>query len=426
MTERVVIVGAGLAGLSAGYALIERGCDVVLLEAHAAVASEASFANGAILTPSMCDPWNGPGVHRHLAKSLFDPHAAMKLRWTAMPSLLSWGSVFLRNSTPARYSRATRAAFLLADYSVRATRRLRGRLALEYGASVCGTMKLLRSRRAQEQGLALARMLGELGLRHEVLDRERTVREEPELEEIAPQIAGALRFPDDECGDAHRFCIALADLIERQGGRIRPGTCASHIVTRGGAVVGVATPDGVVESTSVVIAAGAQSPQLSRSCGVSLAIRPVKGYSLTLDLSRFDRVPALPVVDDDLHAAIVPMQRRLRVAGTAEFAGMNRSVCPERIENLWRVLEATYPRVVREVDRASAEAWAGLRPVSADGLPFIGGTSIRGLYVNAGHGHLGWTMAVGSGQLLADIMRGSPPDIDPTPYLAARPCGLLS
>jgi D-amino-acid dehydrogenase len=426
VTERVVIVGAGLAGLSVGQALIERGCDVIVLEARDAVASEASFANGAVLTPSMCDPWNGPGVHRHLAKSLFDPHAAMKLRWSAIPSLLAWGSAFLRNSTPARHSRSTREAFLLSDYSVRATRQLRTRLALEYGATAGGTMKLFRSHRAQEQGVALARMLGELGLRHELLDRERAVQEEPELADVAAQIVGALRFPDDESGDAHQFCLALAHWIERQGGRILLGKRASRIVTRGDTAVGVATPDGVVEGTSIVIAAGVHSPRLAQSCGVSLAIRPVKGYSLTLDLSRLDCVPALPVVDDDLHAAIVPMQRCLRVAGTAEFVGMDRSVRPERVANLWRVLEATYPRVARLVDRAAAIPWAGLRPVSADGLPFIGGTPTRGLYVNAGHGHVGWTMAVGSGQLLADIVRGSPPEIDPMPYRAARQCGLLS
>lgn len=425
MTERVVIIGAGLAGLSVGQALLDRGCDVILLEARDAVASEASFANGAVLTPSMCEPWNGPGVHRHLAKSLFDPHAAMKLRWSAIPSLLAWGSTFLRNSTPARHFRSARAAFLLSDYSVAATRQLRTRLALEYGASTCGTIKLFRSRRAQERGLALARMLGELGLRHELLDRERAVQEEPELEDVAPRIVGALRFPDDESGDAHRFCVALADCIKRQGGRILLGTRASNIVTRGDAAVGVATADGVVEGTAIVIAAGVHSPGLARSCGVSLAIRPVKGYSLTMDLSRLDRRPALPVVDDDLHAAIVPMQQRLRIAGTAEFAGMDRGVHPGRIENLWRVLQATYPRIARVVDRNTAVAWAGLRPVSADGLPFIGGTPTRGLYVNAGHGHVGWTMAVGAGQLLADIVLGAPPKIDPIPYRAARSCGLL-
>jgi D-amino-acid dehydrogenase len=259
-----------------------------------------------------------------------------------------------------------------------------------------------------------------------LLDRERAVQEEPELEEVASRIVGALRFQDDESGDAHRFCVALADCIERQGGRIVLGTRASHIVFRGDTAVGVATTEGVVEGSAIVIAAGVHSPGLARSCGVSLAIRPVKGYSLTLDVSRLDRRPALPVVDDDLHAAIVPMQQCLRIAGTAEFVGMDRSVRPDRIENLWRVLRATYPRIAREVDPTTAVAWAGLRPVSVDGLPFIGATTMRGLYVNAGHGHVGWTMAVGSGQLLADIVRGSPPDIDPNPYRAARPCGLLS
>jgi D-amino-acid dehydrogenase len=415
-----VIIGAGLAGLSTACELVRRGKEVTVLEAGEDVAMDASYANGSMLTPSMADPWNAPGVHRHLVASIIDPRAALKLRLSALPSLLLWGLEFLRNSAPARHLAVTRAAYRLANYSVRATRELRERLSLDYGASTCGTMKLFHDGRALENALSLARTLEPHGLRFALLDREGAILAEPEVAAIGPKITGALLFPDDESGDAHQFCVALAALIESGSGQIRRGLAAMRIETRRRAAVGVDTPAGPVEATQVVVAAGVHSRSLTRRHGIDLAIRPAKGYSVTLDVSALARRPVIPVVDDTLHVAIVPMGDRLRIAGTAEFAGMNRTIRPERIESLHEALSATYPEVARRVDMRSAVPWAGLRPMSADGLPYLGETPVRGLYVNAGHGHLGWTMAVGSARLLADIVMGEPPAMDPRPHRVGR------
>jgi D-amino-acid dehydrogenase len=414
-----IVVGAGLMGVATAHALLARGYRTTLVEAREGVALETSHANGAMLVASMPDPWNAPGVHRHLATSLFDPHSPMKLRLAAVPSLTTWGIRFLRNSTAARHAAATRANYALARYSVAQTRELRERLGLRYDASTAGTMKIFREAGAMEGPLALARMLAPLGLEFAVLDADGAVAAEPALADVHGQIAGALRFPGDEAGDAFTFCESLAAQFERGGGVVRRSTRVRGLTADRAGVTGVALERETLSAPLVVVAAGNGTERLVRSVGLRLPIRPAKGYTLT-----FDQAPAgsprLPVVDDALHAAVVPLGSRLRIAGTAEFAGNDLSIRRERIENLVNLLRAMYPGIAARLDLAAGRPWTGLRPMSADGLPFIGATRIRGLYVNAGHGHLGWTLAVGSARLLADALDGRAPEIDPTPYAASR------
>lgn len=416
----MVVIGAGLIGLTTAHELLQRGKQVLILDAGEDVAQGASHANGSILTPSMADPWNSPGVQRHLLASLVDRRAALILRATALPSLWLWGLKFLRNSSPARHRAATLSSFQLADYSLRQTRALREQLSLEYGASTRGTIRLFRHDEALQRGLALVQMLAEHGLHFALLDRAATIEAEPQLAPIAGRIAGALRFPNDESGDAYRFCAALAARIEACGGRLRRGLAARGIQVRHGRVLGVESLDGLIEASEVIVACGVDSQELLHVQGIDLAIRPAKGYSLTFDVSSVSRCPQVPLVEDELHVALVPMGDRLRIAGTAEFAGMDRSVRPERIQNLIEALAATYPEVARQVELRTAVPWAGLRPMSCDGLPTVGPTRVRGLYVNAGHGHLGWTMAVGSARMLVDLMTGLVPAIDTSPYRVGR------
>ncbi|TAK53447.1 MAG: FAD-dependent oxidoreductase [Gammaproteobacteria bacterium] len=420
MPDVVVVIGAGLIGLTTAYELLQRGRQVLVLDAGPDVAQGASHANGSILTPSMADPWNSPGVHRHLLASVVDRRAALVLRVSALPSLWLWGLRFLRNSSPTRHRAATLDSFLLSNYSLRRTRELRERLSLDYGSTTRGTMRLFRDGENLQRALALAQMLGEHGLRFALLDRAAAVEAEPQLAPVAARIAGALRFPDDEGGDAYRFCVALATRIEDCGGRIRRGLGARGILVRQGTVCGVDSGDGVIATSEVIVACGVDSQKLVNPLGIDLAIRPAKGYSLTLDVSSVSGCPQAPLVEDSLHVAIAPMGDQLRIAGTAEFAGMDRSIRPERIENLFEALVATYPDVARQVERRTAVSWAGLRPMSSDGLPTVGPSRVRGLYVNAGHGHLGWTMAVGSAHMLADLITGVAPAINASPYRVGR------
>ncbi|MEX0644480.1 MAG: FAD-dependent oxidoreductase, partial [Parvularculaceae bacterium] len=401
MKSDTIIIGGGLAGAAALFELARRGVAATLLEAREGVALETSFANGGMMTPSMPEPWNGPGVGRHLFESLFDPASPMKLRPRAIPGLAFWGLRFLGNSAPARHRAAAAANYALASYSARTTHAWREAYALDYDAAQTGSLKIFEKREAMTEQLDAAERLAPLGLRVEIADTDRAIEIEPELAEIRGQIACALYYPDDGIGDAHKFVRSLADQSLKLGASIRTGARAIAIKSHGGQVTGVMTDGGFLEATRVVIAAGNASPALARAVGVSLPIKPVKGYSLTYEVAGKNRRPRVAVIDEAMHAAMVPIGDRLRAVGTAEFTGFDLSLRPERIDNLRRFFERIYPSLSREIEARAGEPWTGLRPMSADGMPFIGEARIRGLWINAGHGHLGWTMAAGSAALLA-------------------------
>jgi D-amino-acid dehydrogenase len=407
-------------GLATAQALLERGEAVTVIEARDDVALETSYGNAGILTPSMGDPWNSPGVHWHLAASLFNPRSPMKLRLRALPALTTWGVRFLRNSARERYLAATEANFHLGRYAVAETRRLRAQLGLEYDAADRGTMKVFRDSAAMRKPLALARHLAGLGLKVTELDANAAVLEEPMLTDIREHLAGALRFPDDASGDSLKFCRSLQASLVRRGAEVRVSVRARRIVVERGRVRGVLTDRGEMAADRVVVACGSWSPALLGAVGVAVPVKPAKGYSLTVDLAGVASRPRIPVLDDAMHVAVTPIGDRLRIGGTAEFAGFDQHLNRVRVDNLARVLRAIYPRLAERIDFGQAQAWTGLRPMSCDGKPFIGSCGPRGLYVNAGHGALGWTQAVGSGQLLGDLITGREPAINPSPFRVNR------
>ncbi len=416
----VIVVGGGVIGVTSAYEFARRGCRTTLIEARAGVGLETSHANGGLLTPSMADPWNSPGVHRHIVSSLVNRHAPIRLRLAALPSLGSWGLRFLRHSSASAYMAATRGSFVLARYSLERTRELRKCLDLDYEASTQGTLKLFRDERAMSDRLAIVEPLVKLGLRFELLDGDGVVAAEPALAQVRTAIAGGMRFPDDESGDAFKFCEALKEQFERAGGEMVAARPVLGVLHERNRVTGVRTAAGDLRAEIVVVAAGNRTGALVRELGIPVPVRPVKGYTLTFEVSGLEGRPAIPVVDDALHAAVTPLGARLRLAGTAELAGNDLKIRGERIDNLVNFLGQLYPRLRARLNPSSGYAWTGLRPVSADGLPLIGPTRIPGLYLNTGHGHLGWTLANGSAGLLADLALGAPAAIDPAPYSAKR------
>lgn len=413
-----LIVGGGLLGLCSAHALLALGEEVMLVERQKGVGKETSFANGGMLTPSMADPWNSPGVGWHLLRSIGNDAAPMLLRPSALPSLVSWGLEFLRNSAPARYENATRASYALARYSLGETRALRETLGLEHGR---GTMKVFREQRAMEAPLALARMLESEGLSFRVLDQSQVVALEPALAPISDDLVGGLHFGEDESGDAHQFCDALAASLRSRGAELRLGVEVKRLIANDGRVSGIETTEGGFMAERVIVAAGSYSTLLLKGIGLHLPVSPAKGYSITVDGSDLGcELPTMAVVDHGLHAAVTPLGARIRVAGTAEFAGFDNQVRLARIQNLLALLERLYPELAMRVNHEHIDPWTGLRPMSADGLPFIGPAHLRGLYLNTGHGALGWSQAMGSGKLLADLIDGRPGEIDPRPYRADR------
>jgi D-amino-acid dehydrogenase len=411
-----LVIGAGLLGLCTAKSLLARGERVRVLEAREAVALETSFANGGMLTPSLPEPWNDPGVHRHLAASLFDPRSGMKLRLRAVPSLFFWGIRFLRNSAPSRYFRACEDNFRLASYSLACTQAVTRELNLQYSQASGGTLSVFRNDRDLNAKKVVADRLAALGMRYSLQDRAGIVALEPSLAEVSDQLVAGIHFRDDEFGDARKFCVGLADALRTSGVAIDAGTRVTEIEQSKGRVTGVRVGNEVIAADRIVLAAGPDSRQLLRPLGISLPVQPVKGYSVTIDVSGIAGTPRIPVLDDSMHAGVTPLDHRLRMVGTAEFTGFRKQIDQVRVDNLFDLLKALFPSIDARIDREQALPWAGLRPMSADGKPIIGGTPVEGLYLNTGHGHLGWSMAMGSAELLADLMQGRPPAVDPGPF----------
>lgn len=427
----VTIVGAGLAGLCAAHYLREGGADVTVVERGAGPGLETSYANGALLHPSFTEPWNAPGVLGFLLRNLGREDSPMLLRPSALPSLIGWGLEFVRQSRPERFERNAVANLRLARHSLALMHALRESLRLEYGAYRRGAIALFRDRAGYDAALAWAQRMAPHGLDHTPLDAAATIAREPALAPIAERICGAIYHAEDEGGDAHRFCAELARSLAERGVRFRHRTSVEGFATRGGRVTAVrcrgvagatdARPDASIDCDAVLLAAGSHSTPLARTLGIALPVRPVKGYSITVTPSPEALAPRTPLTDADLHIAVVPLaDGRMRVAGTAEFAGYDTTLHPARVANLLRLLRRLYPEVMREVRDADVVPWTGLRPMCADGVPLIGATRVPNVYLNTGHGHLGWTLAAGSGRLAADAVLGRATELDAAPYRPSR------
>jgi D-amino-acid dehydrogenase len=412
----IVVIGAGLIGVTSAYRLQRAGHAVTLIEREQQLASGASYANGGMLTPSMADPWNAPGVWKDLLRWMGKADAPMLLQPRALPSLSGWGLKFLAASSPPRFDANTWRNLHLAAYSVAGMRELRAEETLDYEASTLGTIKIYRNAAAFDAGLKKMRRYAHSAVDARPLSAAEVVSLEPGLTPIQSQLAGAVHFASDESGNARLFTEQLWAAARRRGAVLRHSQVTQIVVTKG-RVRGVVTQHGTISTDVVVVAAGSDTPKLLRPLGVRVPIRPVKGYSLTC--TPFDGTPpplSIPIVDDDLHAAVTPLGASIRIAGTAEFVGFNREITPARIENLKRLLREVLPASAEKLLAADVQPWAGLRPVCADGVPCIGACGPEGLYVNSGHGHLGWTMADGSARLLTDLINGKTPAIEAKDY----------
>ena len=288
---KIAVIGGGLLGISSAYILQSRGHEVTLLETQQTLASETSFAPGGMLTASMSDPWNNPGVYKYLFKSLFDPYAAMRLHIRTVPSLLFWGVSFLRNSSFDKHLNATLANYSLAQYSLKKTREIREFLSLTYDHSITGDMKVFRDEKKMIEPRRIAKKLQEFGLEFFELDKYGTVEVEPSLDPIRDKIAGALFFPQDECGDAYKFCCQLSGEMEKIGVKVKTDFTAIDLRKKSNKIIGINTSEGFFPIKNVVVAAGNSSAKLMKNLGLSMSIKPVKGYSATLDVRNIKNIP---------------------------------------------------------------------------------------------------------------------------------------
>lgn len=418
---RILVIGAGLLGLTTAWFLRRHGCEVVVIDRAAGPARETSFANGGMLHASQANPWNEPGVLLHAAKMIGKEDAALLFRLKALPGMLGWGVRFVHHSNPARYLRNFEKNAHLARYSLAMMHELRAAVGTAYDYAARGTLKLFRDAAGVSAAAQLCRQLADWGIDFETVDGARAVALEPALAPIGDRLAGGLYFPADESGDAQRFCELLAEAGAAQGIRYEYGSAVKRILRSGDRVLGVSTVAGAYhEADAFVLAAGSYSAPLARELGVGVPVQPAKGYSITVPCAAWTARPTLPVIDDFLHAAVCPLGNRLRVAGTAEFAGYDLRLTPSRIANLFGLLKQLYPAVEPYLDVKQVQAWTGLRPMSADGVGIMGRTPVDNLFLNTGHGPLGWTMAAGAGKLVADEIVGATPALDLAPYRLAR------
>lgn len=417
---KVIIIGAGLLGVTTAYFLSCQGHEVIVLERQQGPALETSFANGGMVTPSQADPWNNPGIFRKLLAWMGNEDAPFLLRANAVLSLLGWGISFIRNSGMQRYLLNLQKNAKLAAYSMNILKQLRQQHGMHYDNTDQGTLKIYKDHKSLQEGVQLSERFSDAGIQFKALNGQQVLTLEPALNDVSDSIIGGIYYPNDEAGDAHKFCQVLARQAEINGVQFKYQVDVKGLERSADEISAVDTTDGRYVADVYVLATGSYSALLAKQVKINLPIRPVKGYSLTLELNGWQSGPKIPVIDESMHASVTPLGSRLRVAGTAEFSGYNTAISQSRIDNMFRFVSTLYPGFTAFLDRSSALQWAGLRPYSCDGVPFLGGTSLHNLYLNTGHGHLGWTMAPGSGKLVADLISQRETALDISPYQIDR------
>lgn len=405
---KVAVVGAGVVGVTSAWYLRQAGHEVGVIDRAAGPALETSFANAGMVAWSSAAPWAAPGM---LAKALrwqFDPDAPLRLNWRADPAQWRFLFALLANGTATRHAANRRHLLRLGRYSRDALADLRGETGIAYHAGQGGTLELFHE---ASQLAALDHELGVLaghGVTVRRLDADSCIAAEPALARARRRPAGGLLFPGDETGDCHAFTLALAERAARRQVEFRHGVRVMRIRAEGGWVTGLETDRGPVVADRYVVAAGSYTPSLLAPLGIRLPIHPVKGYSLTVPLVDPAAAPRGALMDAARKVAMTRLGDRLRVAGIAELAGFDLSLTARRYGVIERTARDWLPHAA---DFSRAEWWCGLRPMTPDGPPVIGPTAYPNLFLNAGHGTLGWALGCGSARLLADLVTGRPPEI---------------
>jgi D-amino-acid dehydrogenase len=413
---RVVVLGGGVVGVTTAYQLQKDGHEVVLLEKRDNVAAGTSWGNAGMIAPGHSFVWSSPKAPLILLKSLVLRDQALRFKFSADPRLYAWSFLFLMECTDAKARRNTLLKHRLAAYSQSVLNEVVAEEAIDYDRNQRGILYFYRDSAAFEKGVAHMKLLEEDGQQIKLLDRNGVVAIDPSLAAAKDKIAGAIHCPTDETGDPAKFTRALAAKVAARGGDIRTNVTISSLNVAGDRIDRVATDKGAVKGDLYVLALGAESPILARTVGVSLPIYPVKGYSLTIPIGNHRAPPSLASIDEHNLVAISNFGDRLRVTATAEFAGYDTSHRPADFDFMKRVTEELYPD---GADYERAEMWAGLRPMTPTNLPFFGRRKFSNLYLNTGHGHIGWTMSHGSARITADLIAGRPPAIPMDGLLAA-------
>jgi D-amino-acid dehydrogenase len=348
-----------------------------------------------------------------IVKWLGKENAPLLLRWGAIPQMWRWGLEFAGNCTPEKFRANARANLILALHSLKSLQEIGAEAGIAYDRATRGVIKIYRSKDSFDASRRSADYLAEHGLLYEAVDPDRCVALEPALRDTSSTLAGALYFARDEVGDCNKFTQGLAAASAARGVTYRYGETVRAIETSGRKVTAVTTDRGRIAADTIVVAMGSFSAPLLARLGLRVPIYPVKGVSITFPRGAWNSAPAMPVIDDSKLFGFIPIGDRMRISGSAEITGYDTTPAPARAQAIIDNASFTFPEIKRHLDPSTARIWAGLRPATPAGTPIIGRTRLDGLWVNAGHGHLGWTLACGSGRLAADLITGRDPGIEP-------------
>lgn len=421
----IIVIGAGLLGVSTAYFLKRNGAEVTVLESDDAPAMGASYGNGGYGQASVADPWNAPGINKVFLAAWMNSlsgraeQSAFVARTRALPGLMPWGIKFLRHAKADIYLKHTIENSQLARYTRDVLEEIDDAEQFSYAKSDVGGLIIFRDDQSLAGYVELSKKVCANDMPYEVLDTDALVKKEPSLAGIRDVLVGAVHFPDDPAGNSRVFCEQLAEAATSRGATFKYGVAVSSIECRQSGV-SIKTRGGEIRGDAVVVAAGTGSRQLVRPLGIRLPIAPAKGYSISVPMKDWQNRPRHVIADMGVHAGVNPMGDILRVAGTAEFAGMRPGISEERIDYLVQLTAQIFPEFAMTINREEINPWAGFRPLSADGLPMLGSTSVDNVYLNTGHGGLGWSQAAGSGKAVADHIFGKSGAYDISEFSAGR------
>ncbi|MBN1085661.1 D-amino acid dehydrogenase [Erwinia aphidicola] len=404
---RVVILGSGVVGVASAWYLAQAGHQVTVIDRQPGPALETSAGNAGQISPGYAAPWAAPGVPLKAIKWMFQRHAPLAIRLDGSRFQLEWMWQMLRNCDMRHYQQNKSRMVRIAEYSRDCLKALRQQTGIAYEGRQGGTLQLFRTAQQYESAAKDIAVLKEAGVPYELLEAAQLAQAEPALAATQHKLTGGLRLPNDETGDCQLFTQRLAKMAADAGVEFRFNTPVDGLLQEGNKITGVQCGDEWVTAEAYVVAFGSYSTALLDEI-VKVPVYPLKGYSLTIPIKDADAAPVSTVLDETYKVAITRFDDRIRVGGMAEIVGYNTKLLPARRGTLEMVVRDLYPQG-GHIEQATF--WSGLRPMTPDGTPIVGRTPLKNLFLNTGHGTLGWTMACGSGQLLADIISGRTPAI---------------
>jgi D-amino-acid dehydrogenase len=414
---KVVILGAGVIGVTSAWYLAKLGYAVTVIDRQPAAGLETSFANAGEVSPGYSAPWAAPGIPRKALKWLFMRHAPLIIKPTLAPDTIGWMLQLLGNCSAHKYAINKARMVRVAEYSRDCLMALRVETGIEYDHRTQGTLEVFRTQKQLDSIGKDVEVLRQGGVPFEVLDVGGCMSAEPGLAEARDKIVGGLRLPNDETGDCFKFTQALAAQCEGLGVKFIHGATIRRAHYHDRRIIAVETDKVTITADIFIGAMGSYTTAFLQPLGLKLPVYPVKGYSITVPIRDEKRAPVSTVMDEAFKVAITRLGDRIRVGGMAEIARFNMDLPERRKETLVHSLEGLFEGAG---DVSQASYWTGLRPMTPDGTPVIGPTRYRNLFLNTGHGTLGWTMACGSARILADIVAGKAPDIETRDLALAR------